>query len=649
MRCLSLILICILSAPVFGSWTPTDLLKLKEITRVTLSPDGQHVLYAFSEAIVSDTVSKSRSQIWIARADGSDSRWFADGSAPRFSPDGHWVAFNLDEGGQSSLWLCPTSDSGGHALISRETSITHFRWAPDSQSIAFIAVAPPSEQALARKKSLEDGVVVDQEVAHSELWVIDLAGNSRRLAAEPIHFTSLSWSPDSALLAVACQPSRSLNTFTEGTIALVDLHTGKMTPLVNEMVAADYPYFSPDGEWVAFTASDAEFPWAFPSQAYLVSVEDGEPIRLASTPDEALQLAHGFLGWVADGSSLVALEQWGTLSCLYLIPTNGNPVESYLLGNWVLSNAAMCPDGRHVGCVAQNLHQPPEAALIDLATQEIKLVSQINQHLDPNEFGRTEVVRWISNDGLEIEGLLTYPLGYEKGECYPLIAMIHGGPPGIWQQHFFRSSYPSVHPVSALSAHGYAVLQPNVRGSQGYGKTFRFANRSDWGGGDFADLMSGIDHVVQLGIADPDRLGVMGWSYGGYLSAWAITQTDRFKAASVGAGVVDLISMGGTCDIPNFLPDSFDGEVWEKQDLYIERSPVHQLGQVTTPTLILHGENDERCPVSQGYELFTLLKRRGVPVEMVVYPRTGHTPTEPKICVDIIQRNLDWFDRHLKP
>ena len=196
-------------------------------------------------------------------------------------------------------------------------------------------------------------------------------------------------------------------------------------------------------------------------------------------------------------------------------------------------------------------------------------MSQVNAKLPTPPLGKTEVLRWKSKDGLDIEGLLTYPTRYEKGERYPLLLNVHGGPAGVFTQSFVAA--PGSYPIAAFSARGYAVLRPNPRGSSGYGKKFRYANYGDWGGGDYHDLMTGVDHVIKLGVADENRLGIMGWSYGGFMTAWTITQTQRFKAASVGAGVTNLMSFTGTSDIPGFLPDYFAGEPWDNFDAYRKR------------------------------------------------------------------------------
>jgi dipeptidyl aminopeptidase/acylaminoacyl peptidase len=228
----------------------------------------------------------------------------------------------------------------------------------------------------------------------------------------------------------------------------------------------------------------------------------------------------------------------------------------------------------------------------------------------------------------------------------PLLVIVHGGPTGVFTQSFV--GMPSPYPIPIFAARGYAVLRCNVRGSSGYGRKFRYANHQDWGGGDYRDIMSGVDHVVSMGVADPDRLGIMGWSYGGYMTSWVITQTRRFKAASVGAGVTNLMSFTGTADIPGFIPDYFGGEYWDAFDRWRARSAMFNIKGAATPTLIQHGEQDLRVPVSQGYELYNALVRQNVPTKMVVYPRQPHGIQEPKFIKDAMERNLEWFDRWIK-
>jgi dipeptidyl aminopeptidase/acylaminoacyl peptidase len=237
-------------------------------------------------------------------------------------------------------------------------------------------------------------------------------------------------------------------------------------------------------------------------------------------------------------------------------------------------------------------------------------------------------------------------VNYQPGTRVPLLVIVHGGPTGVFTQSFIVSRSP--YPIAAFASEGYAVLRCNVRGSSGYGRQFRYANYGDWGGADYQDIMSGVDAMIARGIADPDRLGVMGWSYGGFMTSWIVTQTKRFKAASVGAGVTNLMSFTGTSDIPSFIPDYFGGEYWEVFDNWRAHSAMFHVKGVSTPTLIQHGEADVRVPISQGYEFYQALKRQGVPVEMVVYPRQPHGLQEPKLQLDAMRRNLEWFDRWVR-
>jgi dipeptidyl aminopeptidase/acylaminoacyl peptidase len=259
--------------------------------------------------------------------------------------------------------------------------------------------------------------------------------------------------------------------------------------------------------------------------------------------------------------------------------------------------------------------------------------------------GRTEVVRWKSKDGKDIEGLLTYPVGYQAGQRVPLILNVHGGPAGVFTQAFIGGR--GVYPLATFASRGFAILRPNPRGSSGYGADFRRANIQDWGFGDYQDLMAGVDRVVEMGVADADRLGVMGWSYGGFMTSWIVTQTKRFKAASAGAPVTNLMSFNGTADIPSFIPDYIGGQSWDAFDRYQKHSPMFNVKGVTTPTMIQHGDADVRVPISQGYEFYNALKQQGVPTRMLVLPRQPHGPTEPKMQLAAMKANLEWFEKYL--
>jgi dipeptidyl aminopeptidase/acylaminoacyl peptidase len=298
--------------------------------------------------------------------------------------------------------------------------------------------------------------------------------------------------------------------------------------------------------------------------------------------------------------------------------------------------------GTHLGFVSEAPDRPPEAWVTELSSFEPVQVSRV-QSGTRTPVGQTDVIRWNAPDGEEVEGLLTYPEGYSPDRPVPLLVIVHGGPTGVFTQSYLGTAYQ--YPTAVFASEGYAVLRPNPRGSSGYGREFRYANYEDWGGGDYEDILAGVDAVIEMGVADPDRLGVMGWSYGGYMTSWIVTQTNRFRAASIGAALPNLISFSGTSDVPGFIPDYFGGEYWEIPERWQAHSPLHHVGGTTTPSLIQHGEEDVRVPVGQAYEFHNALVRQGVESKLVVYPRQPHGIREPKLLLDAMTRNLEWFER----
>jgi dipeptidyl aminopeptidase/acylaminoacyl peptidase len=339
-----------------------------------------------------------------------------------------------------------------------------------------------------------------------------------------------------------------------------------------------------------------------------------------------------------------------TRSALYAMPLDGPPKLIYepRKGTFFAGygpNARLNTKGDTWAFAQEASDEPAEAFVLKLPAGDPVRVSRANADVPKPPLGATRAIQWKSKDGQEVEGLLTLPVGYREGQKYPLILNIHGGPANYFAEVFLGKG--GIYPLAMFAERGYAILRPNPRGSGGYGKVFRFANIRDWGGKDYEDIMAGVDHLIAQGIADADRMAVMGWSYGGFMTSWVITHTPRFRAAVVGAAVTNLWSFTGTSDISGFLPDYFEGEPWDAFEYYRKHSPMSYVKGVTTPALILHGSADERVPVSQGYEFYNALKRQGAPVKMVVYPRAPHSPQEPKFLQDIMQRHLDWVAQHV--
>jgi dipeptidyl aminopeptidase/acylaminoacyl peptidase len=436
-------------------------------------------------------------------------------------------------------------------------------------------------------------------------------------------------------------PTPKADDWRQADLSLVEVASGTARLLADSRAAEADPAFSPDGRWIAYTASDVPPTWAGASGLQIVAVDGATRRALAPSYDGRPNV----LGWSADGRRIFVSETYRTVSRVWAIPAEGGQLQGITPVDLMVESPALNAARTHFGFTSQTAEQPVEAFIGAVDPFAPVQVSRV-QNPAKVTLGRTEAVEWKSPDGKSIEGLLTYPAGYQAGTRVPLLVIVHGGPAGVFLRTF--TGNPSPYLVAAFASRGYALLRCNVRGSSGYGRDFRYANRSDWGGGDYRDILSGLDHLISKGIADPERLGVMGWSYGGYMTSWVITQTKRFKAASVGAGVTNLMSFTGTADIPSFVPDYFEGEYWDVFDRWRTHSAMFNVKGVSTPTLIQHGDADVRVPISQGFEFYNALKRQNVPVTMVVYPRQPHGIQEPKMMLDAMQRNLDWFDRWIK-
>lgn len=637
-------------------WTPELALDVKQIGDVVVSPDGSKVAFEVSRAVMEEEKSEWLSHIYVAHADGSDSFQLTRGdkstSSPHWSPDGKWILFSSSRGGEKSNLFRIRVDGGeAEQLTEVKGSIRDFAWAPDGSSIAFAMTPGPSEDEEKEKKEKRDARVIDEDLKMAQLYILRLKQNAEnRYPVEQLTTADfnvgagfgggMDWSPGGKKIAFTHTVSPKVNDWPTGDISIIDIESRRIEELANTSAAESQPLFGPAGR-LAFVRTDDPPTWAFTGHIYVRDLNTGEERGLAATPDEKPQL----IGWSADGSALFASETIGTVDRLIRIPVDGSPVEVLGQDDVMISNPSLNRSASYIGFVSQSPTDPPEAFQAALPGLGPVQVSQV-QELPDLPIGRTEVVRWESEDGQKVEGLLSYPPGYQGDRQVPLLVVVHGGPTGVFVQRFVANR--GTYPIASFLAEGFAVLRVNPRGSSGYGREFRYANYGDWGGGDYRDIMAGVDHVIQMGVADPERLGVMGWSYGGFMTSWIITQTDRFDAASVGAGVTNLMSFSGTADIPGFIPDYFGGEFWEVFDAWRAHSAMFHVGNVTTPTLIQHGEEDARVPVSQGYELYTALRRQDVPVKMVVYPRQPHGVREPKLQLDAMKRNLEWFKQWVK-
>ena len=628
-------------------WTLQEMMRLKTIGEVHVSPGADRVTFTVREAR-----GAYRRQIHVADARGRSIRLLTHHKRssfhPRWSPDGGQIAFISDRFGGANLCVVPAGGGEVRQLTDLETEVTSFRWSPDGRWIAFTALDAPREASGVAR------VVAAHPRLH-RLYVMSFppgdggpVTGADPLSAEDQNVGMLpapddldyDWSPCCRWIVFSHTRSPEADDWMGSRLARVDIDTRAIQTLTSGPQPDVSPICHPDGRHVGFKRIDLPW-WTWSSRVHVIGIEGGESRPLADTFDRR----PGLRGWSADGSRLYYLEWYRTTCRLCALPLDGAP-EIVYEPKGAIFDANLNSSRTAFGLTGESTAEPPEAHIFPLGSPSPKPITRLNAELVSLPIGRTEVVSWSSSDGLEIEGLLTYPIDYQPGRRVPLVLSVHGGPAWFFSQAFIGT--PSIFgPTAVFAAHGYAVLRCNVRGSTAYGPEFREAVARDFGGMDIQDLLTGVDHVIEMGVADGERLGILGWSYGGFLAASMITKTSRFRAAIVGAGISNLASNAGTSDDTSFAPECWGGEITEIAEALCERSPALHAARVTTPTLILHGERDRRVTVGQGYELFHALRRQGCRVEMVVYPRMGHTPGEPGEMEDVMRRMVAWVEEHV--
>lgn len=669
------------------AWTPALSMQYRAVSGTAISPDGSRIAFVVREPLMEGPQSEYLSHIWMTDADGARAaqwtRGEASAGAPQFSPDGAWLSFTSGREGEgeagSQLWALPLAGGEARQLTKAEGSVGGYRWSPDGTRIAFLMRDSPTAEEKKASEEKRDVILVDRNYKFSHLYVVavdpesDEPATPVRLTAGDFHITGFGWAPDGGRIVFAHQAdprintgrlSGDLSTTTVPDVAGIagllaargdegdededsagDADTdpaavGEVALLVGGAGIERSPLWSPDGAWIAYVSTGNQPEPIGLGDVYVMPAEGGAARRM-DTPNRSASV----LGWSGDSSELLLLESLGTRRHVLAVPVDGGEMRFISYGDGVVGSVALSDDASRMAFTWQTTEEPWDVFVSPTNGYAPTRVTDLHADVPRPEMGPTRLVSWTSTEGFEIEGLLTYPVDYEEGERVPLILNVHGGPAGVFSQSFTGS--PAAYMLQYFAQEGFAILRPNPRGSTGYGKDFRYANFQDWGYGDFRDLMSGVDHVIDMGVADPDRLLLMGWSYGGYMTSWAVTQTDRFVAASMGAGLPNLVSMTTTTDIQDYLVGHMGVEFWEDYERYERHSAMYHIANVVTPTQVIHGAEDLRVPFTQGQEFYRALDRRGIPTEMVVYPRTPHGPREPKFVMDVSERILTWFRKHL--
>jgi dipeptidyl aminopeptidase/acylaminoacyl peptidase len=649
----ALTLIVLLAATATAqTWEPELQLKFKAAGAPRVSPDGKRVVYTVSEAVMTADKSEFVTQIWMANIATKQNIQLTFGEKsstnPKWSPDGNWIAFTSNrKDNKNNLYVLSLNGGEAEPLTDGKSGVIDFEWSPDGRSIAFTMTDPKTDEEEKNDKGRNDWRWVDENVKLARLYVLPVQKDAngkrepRKLTTADYQVEDFDWSSDGSRIAFGHVKSPGANDWPTSDVSIVEVASEKVSDLANSSAAEASPLYSPDGKWIAVQASDAPPRWAQSGIIEIFPASGGQPKTLVTSFDAQ----PGVAGWSSDGKRIYFSEPKGTGTQIYSFDVAANRIEEIKVTPAVIGAFSLNSSGTTFAFTRQTPDTPADVYIASVSDFTPVQISTVNADMKIPPMGRTEVISWKSKDGKQIEGLLTYPVGYQAGQKVPMILNIHGGPAGVFQQTFIGGR--GVYPLATFSSRGYAILRPNPRGSSGYGTDFRRANMKDWGFGDYEDLMAGVDKVIEMGVADPARLGVMGWSYGGFMTSWVVTQTNRFKAASAGAPVTNLMSFNGTSDIPGFVPDYFGGQFWDVMDVYQKHSPMFNVKAVTTPTMIQQGEADIRVPISQGYEFYNALKAKGVPTRMLVLPRQPHGPTEPKMQLAAMKANLEWFEKYI--
>jgi dipeptidyl aminopeptidase/acylaminoacyl peptidase len=623
-----------------------DLMKVAAVSSPRISPDGSRVAYAVNEVkMEKDKEWKSVSQVWVVPTAGGKSMQYTRGdksaTAPEWSPEGTMIAFLSDreKDGERQVWMMMAGGGEAWVVTSHKGGVSGFRFSPDGKQLLLSAADQPSKDEEDRKKVKDDTLVIDQDIRMTHLWTWNIEKKEEKRLTEGNFTTSdPQWSPDGTQISYTVRPTPKADDGSLSDVWVLTLANGAKKKLIAEAGASDTARWSPDGKWIAYNGGPDTSGGVSNTFLYSVPATGGAPKQLTAKFD----LPVGTPVWSRDGKTIYFSTNVLEAIEVYSYDVSSGEVKQLSRNGASTGITEISRDGKTIVGTISGPQGPTELYKRSADFKSGIVLTNHNSWLNDYALAETEVVKWKSKDGTEIEGLLTKPVDYEAGKKVPFLLNPHGGPTGASINNFNTT-------VQVLAANGFAVLQPNFRGSTGKGLAFAQANKNTWGKGDYEDCMTGVDAMIASGVADPDRLGAFGWSYGGYMTFWILTQTDRFKAVSPGAGISNIYSMYSQNDIQRYLRWFYsDKSPWDATELYWGRSPMAHVKNVKTPTMIMHGQVDTRVPIAQAQEFYMALKEMKVPVEFVVYPRENHGFTEPRHQMDRVRRYVWFFSKYLK-
>jgi dipeptidyl aminopeptidase/acylaminoacyl peptidase len=661
-----LLVLALLPASAFAQKRPLradDIYNLREVRDPQRSPDGKWVAYVVSRAI-KDT-DKNDSDVWMASWDGAQDLQLTSSpeseSTPRWSPDNKYLAFLSSRQGakKGQVWLMNRAGGEANKLTDVKGGVSDFAWSPDSKRLVLVVNEPdprdPQEDDDKKdpeKKKTVPPIVIDryhfkEDVSgylrgeRTHLYLFDISAKKAELLT-PGNFDDESpvWSPDGTEIAfVSKRGTGDLDRSNNTDVYVVEAKAGAQPRQVTTSPAPDGDgrvAWSPDGKQIAYlTGDELKYSAYTQNKLAVIPATGGQPRILAESLDRPIRTPL----WSADGTSLTALVADDRSEYPARITLSSGKVERMIQGPRVISNLSPGPDGSFAVLASTDTDVPEVNAFENGRLR--RLSHQNDSWMAQLLLGTTEEFTSTSTDGTEVHGLLVKPPTYREGQKYPTLLRIHGGPNGQ-DEHSFSFER------ELFAANGYVVVAVNYRGSNGRGSAYQKAIFADWGNKEVVDLLGAMDHVQKIGLADPDRLGIGGWSYGGILTDYTIATDGRFKAATSGAGSALQLTMYGVDEYITQYENEI-GPPWKAQDLWIKISyPFFHADRIHTPTLFLGGDKDFNVPLVGGEQMYQALKSLGVDTELVIYPNQFHGITVPSYKVDRLQRYLAWYDKYLK-
>jgi len=631
-----------------------SLFAVRQFKQVSISPDGAHVAWV-QELTDKNGAPSPNSAIYVAdlkKTAAPPRRVTAgDGAVEHaehdiaWSPDGTRLAFLSDAatGIQTQLYVARVAGGPARRLTSLTGFLVQPEWSPDGKTIALLFTENAPRAAGPLEPMTPDSGVVGSRVYEQRLTTVDVpTGRVRQLSPADLYVYEYDWSPDSRSFVATAAHGNGDDNWYVAELYIISAESGATKPIYKPPLQIAKPRWSPDGKEIAFVAGLMSDEGSTGGDVIVIPAEGGEPRDV--TPN--MKASAAWLAWLPNSRDILAVE------CVDGSPgvakIDSTEIRSETLwtapeeisdGSWGFG-LSLAADGMTSAVLRDSFQHPPEVWAGPIGAW--KQISHINQDAHP-AWGNGKSIHW-SSDSFRVQGWLLYPKDYDPARRYPMVVMVHGGPGGShgpgWPGTFL--SY------SVLSSAGYFVLFPNPRGSFGQGEKFTQANVKDFGYGDFRDILAGVDEVVKTLPVDNDRVGITGWSYGGFMTMWAVTQTHRFHAAVAGAGLANWLSYYGENDLDQWMIPFFGASVYDDPAVYAKSSPINFIKNVKTPTLVLVGDRDGECPAPQSYEFWHALKTLGVGTQLVIYPNEGHLIATPEHRRDINLRMVEWFNRYLK-